>query len=185
MSTYPYWQPQQQPTPPPPPRRKRHTVRNATLGILGTIVVAGVATAVLTAPHSGSEATQPQHTSTQQAAPPPAPPPAPSPVATTPQYTAGQEAAIQDADNYLSNEPGFSESGLISQLEYDQFSAADAEFAVNHITVNWDEQAADDAQNYQQNEGGFSCDGLISQLEFDGFTSSQAEYGADQAGLCS
>lgn len=102
-----------------------------------------------------------------------------------PQYTASQQAAIQDAQSYLTNEPGFSEQGLIGQLEFDKFSAADAEFAVDHVKVDWDQQAAADAQNYQQNEGGFSCGSLISQLEFDHFTSAQATYGADQAGVCS
>jgi hypothetical protein len=105
----------------------------------------------------------------------------PSPAA--PQYTASQQAAIQDANGYLSTEPGFSMQGLIDQLEFDKFSAADATFAVNHITVDWDQQAADDAKNYQTTEGGFSCGSMVQQLEFDKFTPEQAAYGANSVGL--
>lgn len=100
-----------------------------------------------------------------------------------PRYTEAQQSAIQDAENYLQSEPGFSKLGLIGQLEYDKFSAALAAFAVNHITVNWDQQAADDARNYMTSEGGFSYGGMVSQLEYDKFTPAQAAYGAKAAGL--
>jgi hypothetical protein len=104
-------------------------------------------------------------------------------VTVRPLYTASEQAAIQDAQNYLQTEPGFSKTGLIKQLEYDKYSYADARFAVNHISVNWMQQAADDARNYQQTEGGFSYGGMVQQLEYDGFTPAQAAHGAQSIGL--
>jgi hypothetical protein len=97
--------------------------------------------------------------------------------------TVSQQQAIQDAQSYLQNVGGFSYLGLIAQVENDQFSAADATFAVNHITVNWNQQAAQDAQSYMQNVGGFSCGSMVSQLENDQFTQVEAEYGAQSVGL--
>jgi hypothetical protein len=94
-----------------------------------------------------------------------------------------QHSAIQDAESYLQTEPGFSKLGLIQQLEYDKFSPAAARFAVNHITVNWDQQAAADAKNYMQTEGGFSYGSLVQQLEYDKFTPAQAAHGARSVGL--
>jgi Host cell surface-exposed lipoprotein len=97
--------------------------------------------------------------------------------------TASEQSAIQDAQSYLQNVGGFSESGLINQLEYDQFSAADAQFAVNYLNPNWNTEAAQDAQSYMSNVGGFSCGSLLQQLEYDGFTQAQAEYGTSSVGL--
>jgi Host cell surface-exposed lipoprotein len=190
----------------------RHPVWSSIIGSFGAlvliIVVAGVATAgknppskpvgnagaaasVPAASSSSAPAAQPttpaaqpttpavQHT-TQAAAPPPAP------AQTTqapPAMTASEASAVQDAQQYLSTVGGFSQSGLIQQLEYDQFSAADATFAVNYINPNWNTEAAQDAQNYMNTVGGFSCGSLLQQLEYDGFTQSQAEYGTNSVGL--
>jgi type IV secretory pathway VirB10-like protein len=124
----------------------------------------------------------------------PLPPPATTttvpPAPPTPALTQQQQNAVQDAENYLSTEPGFSQQGLIQQLSGpggDGFSAADATTAVDSLTVNWNAQAVDDAQNYNSTEGGFSCSGMIQQLSGpggDGFTVAQATYGATQAGDC-
>ena len=54
---------------------------------------------------------------------------------------------------------------------FEKYSAADARFAVNHITVNWNEQAAKSAASYLD-YGSFSRQSLIDQLEFEGFTPS-------------
>ena len=43
--------------------------------------------------------------------------------------------------------------GLIEQLEYDDFSEDDATFAVDSITVDWNEQAAKKAQTYLDIQG--------------------------------
>jgi Host cell surface-exposed lipoprotein len=113
--------------------------------------------------------------------------PAPSPAA--PAYTVSQQQAIDAAESYLQDEPGFSYQGLIDQLDSSYgngFSVADATFAVNHITVNWNQQAAIAAQNYMTSEPGWSCSGLVQQLDspYGGqFTLAQAEYGAQSVGL--
>ena len=66
---------------------------------------------------------------------------------------------------------------------YEQFSSADATFAVNHITVNWDQQAAGSAKDYMSSVGGFSCGSMVQQLEYDKYTPAQASFGAASVGL--
>jgi hypothetical protein len=102
-------------------------------------------------------------------------------LAKPPPLTISQEQAIAMAEDYLDYMP-FSESGLVEQLEYEGFSTADAQFAVNHIHVNWNEQAAAMAEDYLDYMP-FSRAGLIEQLEYEGFTTAQATYGVNQAGL--
>ena len=103
----------------------------------------------------------------------------------TDNFTPGQDNAITKAEIYLSM-GGFSEQGLIQQLQIgDDFSKADATFAVQHLEatgdVNWNAEALKKARQYL-NMTGFSLDGLIQQLEVgDNFTPSQAQYGAHTA----
>jgi hypothetical protein len=92
-----------------------------------------------------------------------------------------QQNAVRKAQDYLELS-GFSQQGLIKQLEYDNFSADDATFAVETITVDWNEQAAKKAKDYLDLSA-FSHGGLINQLEYDGFTPDQAAYGTNAAGL--
>ena len=69
-----------------------------------------------------------------------------------PQYTPGQQNAINAAQNYLSTAP-FSKQGLIQQLSSsagDGYPYADAVFAVEHIQVDWDQEAVKAAKNYLQ-----------------------------------
>ena len=94
-------------------------------------------------------------------------------------YTVSQLNALESAESYLSFS-SFSRSGLIDQLKYEGFSKSDAAFAVDNVTVDWDEQAAKSAESYLDSSS-FSRSGLIDQLEFEGFTSSQAEYGVSVA----
>ena len=111
----------------------------------------------------------------------------PKPTKAAPKMTAGQEQAIGKAQDYLSFS-AFSRKGLIKQLssEYGEgFSVADATFAVDHITVNWNEQAAKKAKQYLSMQH-FSRQGLIHQLESaygEQFTHRQAVYGVTKAGL--
>lgn len=95
--------------------------------------------------------------------------------------TPSQLNAIGSARSYLDTS-SFSRKGLIAQLEYEKFSYDDAVYAVDHITVNWNEQAAKSAKTYLQTSS-FSRSGLIDQLEYEGFTATQAEYGVAAAGL--
>jgi hypothetical protein len=116
--------------------------------------------------------------------PTPKPTPAPTPEPTpkpTPQVTAEQENAIGSAEDYL-DYTAFSRSGLIGQLKYEGYPTAVATFAVDHITVNWNEQAYLSAKAYLEYTH-FSRSGLISQLKYEGFTTKQATYGVTKAGL--
>jgi hypothetical protein len=139
---------------------------------------------------SSPKVTTPPVTAPPVTAPPVTAPPVTAPPVTTPPAPALNQNAVQDAESYLSTEPGFSQQGLINQLSGpggDGFSVADATAAVDSLNVNWNAQAVDDANNYNSTVGGFSCSGMIQQLSGpggDGFTVAQATYGATQAGDC-
>jgi hypothetical protein len=96
------------------------------------------------------------------------------------QTTMGEKNAVKKAINYL-NYMSFSKTGLIDQLEYEGFTKTEAEYGVNHIDVDWNEQAALKATSYLKLMA-FSKSGLIDQLEYDGFTRQQAEYGVKSVG---
>jgi hypothetical protein len=87
--------------------------------------------------------------------------------------------ALASAKQYLSTE-AFSQGGLIGQLEYDKFTAAQATYGVARCGANWNTEAYKDAKQYLSTEA-FSLSGLISQLEYDKFTAAQATYGANKA----
>jgi hypothetical protein len=95
--------------------------------------------------------------------------------------TRSQQNAVRTAQDYLAF-AAFSRSGLIGQLEYEQYSTADATFAVDYLRVDWNEQAWLSAEEYLDFSG-FSRQGLIDQLVFEGFTHDQAVYGVNKAGL--
>lgn len=98
-----------------------------------------------------------------------------------PKYTMAQTQAIGSATDYLDT-GSFSRKGLIDQLKFEDFSVADATFALNHMKVDWNVQAQGSAKDYL-NTGSFSRQGLIDQLEFEGFTPAQAIYGVNHVGL--
>lgn len=93
--------------------------------------------------------------------------------------TPGQRNALRSAESYLSF-TAFSREGLISQLQFEDYSRSDAEYAVDHVTVDWNEQAVKSAESYLSYTS-FSLQGLIDQLVFEGFTREQAEHGANAA----
>ena len=95
--------------------------------------------------------------------------------------TVSQQNAVRSAESYLDT-MAFSRSGLIDQLVFEGYSEADATFAVDSITVDWNEQARRSAESYLETMP-FSRSGLIDQLMFEGYTQSQATYGVDAAGL--
>lgn len=98
-----------------------------------------------------------------------------------PKETTSQKNARSKAETYLDVLP-FSRSGLIKQLNFDGFSNSDASYAVDAITVDWNQQSALKSKSYLDIMA-FSRSGLITQLLFDGFTQSQAEYGVSTTGL--
>ncbi len=110
--------------------------------------------------------------------------PAPTPVPTPtplPSMTVSQKNAVAKAKSYLGYS-AFSHDGLIAQLEYEQFSHADAVYGADNSGANWNEQAAKKAKSYMEYSA-FSRGSLIAQLEYDKFTQAQAEYGANAVGL--
>jgi hypothetical protein len=98
-----------------------------------------------------------------------------------PGETAGQENARKSAESYLSHS-NFSRSGLIDQLKFEGYSAADATYGVDAVSPDWNEQAAKSAESYLSHSS-FSRSGLIDQLEFEGYTAEQAAYGVNKTGL--
>jgi hypothetical protein len=96
--------------------------------------------------------------------------------------TTAQQQAVDAAEGYLSLGQGFSEQGLLQQLTSSAgngFSNSDAEFAINYLHPNWDQQAVDAAKSYLSLGQGFSEQGLLQQLTSSaggGFTEAQAEY---------
>lgn len=94
--------------------------------------------------------------------------------------TLGEQNALQSAMGYLSIS-AFSYEGLIDQLEYENYTHAEATYAADHCGADWEEQALKSAQNYLK-VSAFSYSGLIDQLDYAGFTSEQATYAADHCG---
>ena len=90
------------------------------------------------------------------------------------------ENALKDAYSYLRSS-SFSKEGLIHQLEYEKYSKAAAEYAVNNCSANWNEQALECAKSYLRGSG-FSKKGLLKQLVFEKFTESEAAYGVSNCG---
>ena len=98
-----------------------------------------------------------------------------------PAETVSQENARESAETYL-DMTAFSRSGLIEQLEFEDFSTKDATYGVDSLNADWKAQAAKSAEAYLDMTS-FSRDGLIEQLMFEGFTREQAEYGVSKTGL--
>jgi hypothetical protein len=93
--------------------------------------------------------------------------------------TSAMHNAIGAAESYL-DYTAFSRSGLIEQLEYEDYKTADATFAVDYLKVDWNHQAFKSAKSYLDYTS-FSLQGLIEQLQYEGFTYDQAAYGANKA----
>jgi hypothetical protein len=122
-------------------------------------------------------------------APPVTAAPVTAPPVTTPALTQQQKSAAAAAKQYLSLGQGFSQQGLVDQLDSsagDGYSVNDATVAVDSLSVNWNAQAVLSAKSYLQTQP-FSCTDLIQQLDSSAggqFTVAQATYGATQAGDC-
>lgn len=95
--------------------------------------------------------------------------------------TVSQQNALRKAESYLKY-AAFSRSELIGQLEYNKFSTEDATWAVDRVTVDWNQQAAKKAASYLKYTS-FSRGDLVDQLLYNGFTPEQAEYGVSTTGL--
>lgn len=82
--------------------------------------------------------------------------------------------ALDKAERYLEYS-AFSKTGLFDQLIFEKFPEDAANFAVNHVVVDWNEQALNKAIRYLDYSS-FSDQGLYDQLIFEGFTQEQAQY---------
>lgn len=91
-----------------------------------------------------------------------------------------QEQAVGAAESYLNSmSTGWARSELIGQLEFEGYSTADAEYAVDSLDVDWNEQAVLAAESYLDFQN-FSRDGLADQLQFDGYTDEQIEHALNE-----
>lgn len=95
--------------------------------------------------------------------------------------TSEQQKALDRAKEYLNNLP-LSHDGLITQLEYDGYSNADATYAADNCGADWNQQAAKMAEQ-TLTTGSYTRDSMIQKLQSDGFTKDQAAYGADSVDL--
>jgi hypothetical protein len=88
--------------------------------------------------------------------------------------------ALASAESYLEFS-GFSKQGLYEQLSSDYgegFTAAEAQYAVDHVDADWNKEAVESARSYLETSP-MSRDGLIEQLSSpagEGFTYEQAVY---------
>jgi len=104
-----------------------------------------------------------------------------SAAATTVKETVAQSNAKKAAKSYLSF-MAFSRTKLIEQLEFENYSTADATYGVDAQKADWSAQAAKSAKEYLKLMP-FSRTSLIDQLVFEGYTQTQAEYGVSTTGL--
>lgn len=114
-----------------------------------------------------------------QAEPAPQPEPEPEPEPAVEQVPREFQNAVRSANQYL-DFTSFSRLGLIDQLMFEDYSPEAAEYAVDQVGADWNEQAAKKAEEYLDFTS-FSRQGLVDQLLFEKFTPEQAEYGASQA----
>lgn len=91
--------------------------------------------------------------------------------------------AYESAGSYLATQ-GFSRSGLIDQLKYEQYSDEACEKAVSVIEkrgeVDWEEECLESANSYLSVMS-FSRQELIDQLKYEGFTDDQINAIIDEA----
>ena len=184
--------PDQTPTPP----RKRHRVRNTVLVLAVLAGIGGIASAASGGSHPAASpapaaTSAPAAPATKAPAPAASQPATSEPATSAPAAPAGptvsQQQALDSAKSYLDMGTGFSRAGLIDQLSSsagDQFSVADATWAVDHSGADWYAQAVMSAKGYMK-MGGFSRASLIDQLSTpaEQFTLAQATYAVNQVGL--
>ncbi len=103
-----------------------------------------------------------------------------APVVEMREPTLGEKNALETAKRYLEF-TSFSYEGLIDQLKYEKYTAAEATYAAINCGADWYDQAYKTAQRYLEFTS-FSREGLIDQLEYEGFTNVQAEYAANMVG---
>jgi hypothetical protein len=173
---------------------KKHTLRTILIVLATVFVGLPVTIGIIGAALGGTDAKAPTAVTTKAAAPVTSAPattqptieptteaPPPPPETTAPELSVSQEQAIKSAEAYI-DYGAFSRKGLIDQLEYEDFTAKEAAYAADHITVNWMTEADQSAAAYLET-GSFSHSGLMDQLLYEGFTRAQAAHGVKSVGL--
>jgi hypothetical protein len=165
----------------------RHKIATAMLAAFVLLIVGGIAAAV----GGGSKVVNAVNAAIPSAAtsvPPAVLSQAPSQAPVGPVGTVSQMSALQSAQSYIAMGSGFSMAGLIDKLDStagEGFSKADATWAVDNLTVDWNAQAVLSAKGYMA-IGGFSRASLIEQLSSSSgekFTLAQALYAVKAVGL--
>ena len=85
--------------------------------------------------------------------------------------------ALGSAKDYL-NYSSFSKQGLYDQLLYEGFLEDAAQYAIDSVVTDWNQNALQTAVDYLDYSS-FSYPGLYDQLIFEGYTAEQAQYAVD------
>ena len=152
----------------------------AVLALITGLIVTSVVASGIRLPAAAPLAPQPTQEQVDETDEPEATPQETEAAPVAPLLTLGQEQAVRKAEEYLAY-TSFSRTGLIAQLEFEGFETADATFAVDSLTVDWNEQAALKAQEYIEFTS-FSKESLTEQLLFEGFSQAEADYGVAAVG---
>ncbi|MCV3166198.1 Ltp family lipoprotein, partial [Enterococcus faecium] len=72
----------------------------------------------------------------------------------------------------------FSKDGLYDQLVYEKYTPEQAQYAIDNINADWNENALQAAKDYLDYSA-FSKDGLYDQLVYEKYTPEQAQYAID------
>ena len=86
-----------------------------------------------------------------------------------------QLQAIQTAKDYLDT-MYLSQTELLQMLSVENIDSEDAKFALEYLSIDWNQEARKKAKEYCKHKIGFSKEKLKAQLLFDHFTEKEADF---------
>lgn len=86
-----------------------------------------------------------------------------------------QVQAIQTAKDYLDT-MHLSQTELLQMLSVENIDSEDAKFALEYLSIDWNQEARKKAKEYCKHKIGFSKEKLKAQLLFDHFTKEEANF---------
>ena len=86
-----------------------------------------------------------------------------------------QVQAIQTAKDYLDT-MYLSQTELLQMLSVENIDSEDAKFALEYLSIDWNQEARKKAKEYCKHKIGFSKEKLKAQLLFDHFTEEEADF---------
>lgn len=86
-----------------------------------------------------------------------------------------QLQAIQSAKGYLDT-MHLSQTELLQMLSVENIDSEDAKFALEYLSIDWNQEARKKAKEYCKHKIGFSKEKLKAQLLFDHFTEEEADF---------